>query len=210
MKIDLPRWIHKLEKWCEGSPRWSAADGIAITVADDTATAVATDCRRMAVVRIRQLERTTSEGTCIVSAADLAKAMKAAGCSRSLKIKGKDGMPEAGDRPAHVLEEGGAAQLVATDTGDRQPLDRPAGRFPPWRQVEETYLAELEAAGVVKVQPQFLAEFAELAKAAGEAPIEIAFINDPHAGGQPSLVGRFTTPDGCSCSLVIVGMGEPD
>jgi hypothetical protein len=205
--VRVPRWLVALGEWAERDCGGYALDCIAIESDGFYATVVATDGRRMAVVSVPQAdtdERQPQVGQFLIPISDLARAIK------RVPPRYKPGSRLArknGDGCEHfvTVEAGGngCARVASADgTGVSTSVNLGDGRYPKWRDVLNRRESDQGTAMSFCCNPDWLKDISELARAAKAGRITI------RATQEPALLGAFETDDGCSATVLVMGMAD--
>jgi hypothetical protein len=211
MPIRFPGWIARLSKWAgDASPNNGGAT-VLLSATEQHAQAVATDGRRIAIVRAKHLADGPAEAVdpfCI-AADELADAASAIGCSRAVKPAGAGGRPEQRDRQFCIDSSPGAGRASDAIGGEAMPIGILPDVYPDWRGLERVIEADVAREHhTVDCDPRFLAELAEIAKAAGATRMRLTLTE--HADRIEMIVATFTTRDGVDALLAIAGMGPAE
>lgn len=211
MPIRLPGWIARLSKWATNASPSNGGGTVLLSATDQHAMVVATDGRRIAIVRARHLAAGPAEavGPFCVAADELADAASAIGCSRAVKPAGVGGQPEQRDRQLCVDGLPGNGRASDAAGGEAVPIGILPSTYPDWRGLERVIEADVAREHhTVDCDPKYLADLAEVAKAAGATRVRLTLTE--HAARVEMIVATFTTSDGVDGLLAVAGMGPEE
>jgi hypothetical protein len=203
--VRVPRWLVALVAWAERD--CGGLNCIAIESDGFYATVVAADGRRMAVVSVPQAdndERQPIVGQFLIPIAELAQAIK------QVPPKWKPGSRLAaknGDGSEHFVmiqtNGDGTATVAAVDNaGSSVSVSVSDWRYPKWRDALSRRESDERTAISFCCNPQWLTDISELARAAKAERITI------RATQEPAMVGAFEADDGCSATVLVMGMAD--
>lgn len=210
MAIRLPGWIGRLRKWVEAASPKNGGDAVRLSATPELAELVATDGRRIAIVRAKQIAGAPASREQGISIAidGLADAITAIGGSKPRKPPKGSPRPAAEDRPVSV-EPGEPAAVSLASGGATVAVEARRRFYPDWRELERVIAADIvREAHTVNCDPQYLADLADVAKAAGAESIRLTLTQ--HAKRVEMVVAQFTTIDEVSVTLAIAGIGDAE